>query len=341
MATFEKRGPGLWRARVRRRGFPTASKNFKSKAEAQAWARDVEGEIDRGSYQGKAEADRTTLLEALDRYENEVTPHKKGSRVEKYRLALWRRDPLASRSLGSLRSADFAKWRDSMVTEGFSASKIRNDLNLISHLFNIARVEWGFEGLSNPITRIRKPKMPEGRDRRLTTEEEIALLAACKNSRSHWLLAVVQVAIETGMRLGEILSLRHSNIDVWEEGGVYRGVARLDDTKNGTRRDVPLSPAAVQALKGVPIDINGKVFPISPESIKKSFGRAVKVAKLTDLRFHDLRHEATSRFFEQGLDIMSVAAITGHKTLAMLQRYTHLRARDIAAKLALNSTAST
>lgn len=338
MATIEKRGPGLWRARVRRRGFPAASKNFKSKADAQAWARDIEREIDRGEYYGRAEADRTTLAEALDRYEKEVTPYKKGKTVEKYRIAKWRRHPLADRPLSSLRSADFAKWRDEMKAAECSASKIRNDLNLISHLFNIARVEWGFEGLSNPITRLSKPKLPEGRDRRLVEGEEIKLLEACEKSRSRWLQPVVRLAIETGMRLSEILSLKRANVEVWDEGGIKRGIARLDDTKNGTRRDVPLSPAAARAIEDLPIDISGKVFPISSESIKKSFSRAVKAAEIDDLRFHDLRHEATSRFFEQGLDIMSVATITGHKTLAMLQRYTHLKARDLAAKLAANGS---
>lgn len=313
---------------MRRTGFPAASRNFKSKAEAQAWAREIEIEIDRGSYRARAEADRTTLSEALDRYETEVTPKKKGKKVESYRIAKWRRAPLAQRSLGSLRSADFASWRDSMEKAGFSASKIRNDLNLISNLFNTVRIEWGFEGLSNPITLLTKPRLPEGRDRRLEDGEEERLFNVCQESRSIWLYPVVRIALETAMRLGEIMSLRWENIDL------ERDVAKLLTTKNGTRRDVPLSGMAREILRGLPRDISGRVFPVADESIKKSYTRAVKSAALHALRFHDLRHEATSRFFEQGLDVMEVAAITGHKTLVMLKRYTHLRAEKIAMKLA-------
>ena len=213
------------------------------------------------------------------------------------------------------------------MKEGFAASTIRNDLNLLSHLFSIAAKEWGMVGLPNPVAEIRKPSLPPGRDRRLQPGEENRLIEACSLFRSPWLLPIVQMALETGMRLGEIMSLRWSDINFTEN------VARLANTKNGTPRDVPLSSRAVATLAPLPRSLDGRVFPLATETVKDAFRRIADSAELQDLRFHDLRHEATSRFFEKGLDTMEVAAITGHKTLTMLRRYTHLRAADLAQKL--------
>ena len=183
------------------------------------------------------------------------------------------------------------------------------------------------EGLINPTAQIRKPTLPEGRDRRLEDGEEDRLMDECRASRSGWLAPIVIIALETGMRLGEIVSLKWSYVDLDSR------VARLTDTKNGTRRDVPLSSIAASTLEALPRSLDGRVFPLVAETVKESYRAAVRRAGIDNLRFHDLRHEATSRFFERGLDIMEVAAITGHKTLAMLKRYTHLRAADLARKL--------
>ncbi len=152
-------------------------------------------------------------------------------------------------------------------------------------------------------------------------------MKACSASRARWLASIVQIALESGMRLGEIMGLKWSDVDI------SRQVARLADTKNGTSREVPLSSIAARILETLPRSIDGHIFPITDEAVKKAFRGAVRRADIDDFRFHDLRHEATSRFFEKGLDIMEVAAITGHKTLTMLKRYTHLRAEDLARKL--------
>ena len=149
----------------------------------------------------------------------------------------------------------------------------------------------------------------------------------CPHARSPWLAPIVQLALETGMRLGEIMGVK------WPDVNLRSRVVRLSDTKNGTRRDVPLSSRAVATLQALPKSLDGRVFPIAVETVKKAYHIAVERAGIEDLRFHDLRHEANSRVFERGLDMMEVAAITGHKTLAMLKRYTHLRATDLARKL--------
>nr|WP_241160289.1 MULTISPECIES: site-specific integrase [Acidithiobacillus] len=119
----------------------------------------------------------------------------------------------------------------------------------------------------------------------------------------------------------------------WENIDFSRKTAVFYDTKNGDDRTAPLSSAAVAVLHSLPRDLAGRVFPISEPAVEQGWRRARKHAVIEDLHFHDLRHEATSRLFEKGLNPMQVAAITGHKTLQMLKRYTHLRAEDLAKLL--------
>jgi integrase len=161
----------------------------------------------------------------------------------------------------------------------------------------------------------------------LQAGEEERLLTACGQAGTPWLKPMVQLALETGMRQGELLAL------TWDHIELGRRVARLLDTKNGEARDVPLSSAAVTVLRDLTHCLDGRVFPLNKDQVAHFFTRAAAQAELVDLRFHDLRHEATSRLFELGLNPMEAAAVTGHKTLQMLKRYTHLRAEDLAAKL--------
>jgi len=135
------------------------------------------------------------------------------------------------------------------------------------------------------------------------------------------------LAIETAMRQGEIAKLRWENIDL------DLRTALLPMTKNGTARRFPLSTKAIEALKWCPPPHTGRVFKLTQHAMKYAFREVRKQCGLGNIRFHDLRHEAASRLFEKGLNVMEVAAITGHKNLKMLQRYTHLRAEDLAKKL--------
>jgi integrase len=145
--------------------------------------------------------------------------------------------------------------------------------------------------------------------------EETRLLKACRKARNPFLLPVVQLALETAMRQDELVSLRWENIDL------SRRIARLPDTKNGESRTVPLSTTSIKVLRELPRSIHGQVFPgLTTEAVKRAYIRATRSASIENLRFHDLRHEATTRLFEKGLNIMEVASITGHKDLRMLRR---------------------
>lgn len=204
------------------------------------------------------------------------------------------------------------------------------ELNSLSHLFDVAVKDWGIALPANPAKMVRRPQVARGRERRLQPGEEARLYAACTRSRARMLAPAVRFAIETGMRMGEILSLTWRNVDMAQR------IATLPDTKTGDTRHVPLSTAAVAAISSLPRHISdGRVFWTwqRADSLENAWRRAVKSAGIEDLRFHDLRHEAVSRFFELGLNPMEVASISGHKTLQMLKRYTHLRAADLARKL--------
>lgn len=324
MATIRKKGDYQWHVQVRRKGYPPQTKTLETKAAAEAWVREIEGEMDKGVFVSRAEAERTTLREVLERYECEVTPSKKGATKEKSVIKKLLAHPLAARFMATIRGADIAALRDERLKD-YAPKTVVNEIALLSNAFNIAKKEWGMESLSNPIEMVSKPRISNARDRRLS-EEELDKIIATTGSRE--LPAIIRLLTETAMRRGELSKLRWEHVDLKDR------VAILYDTKNGEDRVVPLSSRAISALTALPRRIDGKVFGICPDAITKAFSRACERAGVTDARIHDLRHEATSRLFEKGtLDMMEVATITGHKTLQMLKRYTHLRAKDLVRKL--------
>jgi integrase len=208
-----------------------------------------------------------------------------------------------------------------------SAKCANRELAILSHAINTARREWGVH-IANPIEGIQRPKLNRPRERRLSAEEDARLLHELgSTTRNPWIKPIVEFAIEAGMRRGEILSLTWNNVDL------QRRVVRLLDTKNGEGRSVPLTLKATALISALPRSIDGRVFATTEEALKQAFERAVERARIDDLHFHDLRHEAISRLFERGLNVMEVALISGHKTLQMLKRYTHLEAEKLLVKL--------
>ena len=233
------------------------------------------------------------------------------------------------------------------MREGKASATVLKERSL-SHVIDTAVMEWGLPLTSNPVKFVRRPSSGRGRERRLTAAEEAALLEARRASDAPMLAPIFLLALETAMRLGELLSLDWHRIDL------ERQVAILADTKTGDSRQVPLSSRALAALRDLPRHItDSRAFWrwSRRDSFENAWRRAVANARdrymdrclreglapdttfLCDLRFHDTRHEATSRLFERGFGLMEVASITGHKTLQMLKRYTHLRAEALVARL--------
>ena len=324
MATFRKRS-GSWQALVKKKGFGQIGRTFDTKGEAEAWAKIIEAEMVRGGYFSRKEAEATTLSEALDRYEREISSIKKGYLQEKKRIRAWKLHPLAKRFLATIQGKDIAAWRDARIKSGSSANTVRLDLAVISHLFEIARKEWGMEGLTNPVKAIRMPSPPAGRDRRLQPGE----LEKLMEFSSEEMAQVIRFALETAMRRGELAGM------TWEMVDLKKRTVTLPDTKNGQKRIVPLSSVAVAILKDrlSTRRIDGEVWNIRLDAISQNFANACQKAGISGLHFHDLRHESTSRLFEKGFDTMEVRTITGHKTLQMLARYTHLKAEDLIERM--------
>ena len=326
MASIRKRGDLQWEARIRKRGQPVQCKTFTTKAKAESWAKQIESEMDRGVFVSRAEAENTSLKEALERYSREVSSRKKTANREIYTIRWWQTSALGPRSLASIRGKDIMAVLAAKEAEGAAPHTIHLYLALLSHLFTVARRAWGMEGLSNPTEFVRKPKLPQGRDRRLIDDEQIRLLNAAQAYGGE-IGAIITWAIETAMRRGEIAAMRWEHLDRKDR------VLLIPETKNGTPRQVPLSTVALEILDGLPRRTDGRIWGMRPDSISQAFERVCQAAGIEGLTFHDLRHEATSRLFEKGLNPMEVAAITGHKTLQMLKRYTHLKAKDLVGRL--------
>ena len=329
LATIRKRND-KWQARVQRRGQQSISKSFHTKADALKWARSVESQLDLGTLAPKQTMPR--LMPIVERYVEEVTPTKKGESQERYRAAQINKTKLADMFMDKITGEVVAKYRDERLTQ-VSNNTVRLELAFLSVVFEQCRKEWGF-AVSNPVKQIRMPKPGKPRQRRLESGEEEALLAACTASGARYLHSFVVLAIESGMRFSEIAGVAWVNVNL-EKRTIF-----LPDTKNGSSRTVPLSTRALAAIKVLPRSICGRLFIAKPGSIRSAFLIAVKKAKASstggmflNLRFHDLRHEAVTRLFEKGLNPIEVGMVSGHKTLAMLQRYTHMGVGTFISKL--------
>lgn len=273
------------------------------------------------------------LSRAFERYLRTVSSKKKGHNQEIFRARVICASALGEKPMAKITGRDIAAYRDSRLATVSKQTKrlitnstVLSELALLSDLFEIARTEW-HAVRGNPTKDIRKPKPNPPRTRRLRGSEERRTLRACLAHKNPALYSIVVLAIETAMRQGEILGLTWENIDI------RSGVASLPHTKNGSPRDVPLSIRARDALTRLGIRSEGRVFSSSADSVKGAWRSILTSLRVKTLRFHDLRHEATSRLFERGLDVMEVATITGHKDLKMLRRYTHLSAKLLVAKL--------
>ena len=324
MATFRKRN-GKWQVIVRHKSIGTVSRSFTAKTQAIKWGLEQEERIERGIF-GCIEPSEVALSELLQRYGKEITPAKRGAAIERYRLRRLINDPISRCSIDQLTSQLLASFRDKRLKDGQRACQL--DLILIRHCLKIAISEWGLRLSVNPVDQIKKPPSPRPRERRLNDGEYKRLEEASTLTQNPHIWPVVIFAIETGMRRSEILSLTWDNISLEQQ------LAYLCLTKNGTSRAVPLSKKAVDVLRGQGSRQDTPTpFPVNANAFRLAWERLRKRADLCDLRFHDLRHEAISRFFELGLSVPEVAVISGHKDARMLFRYTHLKAGNIIAKL--------
>lgn len=328
MASFRNRG-GKWQARIRREGYKDITKSFITLHDAEKWARQTEVDLDKNSYTNTTLAEKTLLKDLIERYMREVTPKMRSAKLDIIRLNAILRKPICQTNMLVLTPAKIAQHRDERLKQVKAGTVIR-ELSYLSSIINHARREWGIN-IENPVNLVKKPPTPKGRERVLSLTEKQLILDYFKTVRvnhfSIWMPYIIEFALETAMRLSEISKLKWGDVDFKKQ------IVFLPLTKNGESRYVPLSTKAISILNSIPRSIDGRVFPVNQSSVSMMFTRRARAAGVYGVRFHDLRHTAITSFFERGLNMIEVSAISGHKTLQMLKRYTHLKAEDLAKKL--------
>lgn len=312
MASIRKRG-SRYQVQIDYRSI-RKSKTFTTKREAIAWGRRVESEIDRHLFVDSNDSYKP-FSDLLDLYEREIMPNfKDGGRNDRYRAKRLRLD-FGGLWISKITPAVVRKYRDKRLTE-VKPGTVRKELGLISRVFSSAVKDFGIAlPKGNPVTQIRLPVVMDARERRLSLEETKVIEK----------VEVFRFAIETCMRRSEISRLR------WCDINLYDRTLHIPVTKTGKPRTIPLSSVAMKLLMAQPID--EFVWGISNDTLSRSFMKLCRKHDFDDLRFHDLRHEGTSRLIENGLSVMEVASITGHSSMTMLERYTHLDAKKLAKKL--------
>lgn len=320
MATISRHGNG-WRAQIRRRGFEPLSETFPLRKQAEAWAAQREADIVQGRL---GVLPKHTLGEALKRFREE----KSRNRWETNRLLMLERDPIAKVALGRLDSSHLSDLRDRELERGVQGTSVRRLVSLLASVFKAAR---GWKWLAgNPMQDFERPPPKKGRARGLRQPEIDAMVAALgyttgrPANASQQVAVALLLAVETGMRAGELLSL------TWPQ--VLEKHAHLEKSKNGDERDVPLSLRArelIDALKGLD-DV--RVFTLDEGSRDALFRDARKRAGLAGFTFHDSRSEAISRLSKK-LDIRELAKMVGHRDLNSLLIYYQDRPEDVADKL--------
>mgnify|MGYP003323130625 FL=1 len=314
MGTLRRRN-NKWHVQIRRKDYPSQTRTFNNKLAALRWIRNTEVKLEQNDV-GLLRKDYPTLKSLIERYINTVSIKKRGYTTEKYHLKSLLRNKIVRFPVNLVASKNLAEYRDERMNKVKSSTLLR-ELNIIQHLFNIAIKEWGF-AITNPCKMIAKPNGIHKRERRLSSDEYNFLVRG--NYPQQSLRHIIEFAIETGMRRGEILNIEQEHI---------KGQTLLiPQTKNGHPRTIPLTKRALYILNNTELP-----FPYTPNALKLAWNRLKKKGNIKDLHFHDLRHEAISRFFEKGLSIPEVALISGHKDVRMLFRYTHLKAEDILRKL--------
>ena len=338
MANIEKRENEqgtTYRVKVRLKGKPAQTATFKRLTDAKRWAQQTEAAIREGRHFVGSEAKRTTLSEVIDRFKREKLPSLNGQADRLRHLDYW------TQELGAYALAEVTPARINAAMTGLSATpserthKVRSAATLgqyrqaLSGVLALCEREWELIEAS-PMKRVSKPKLPGGRVRYLSDTEREKLLTACKASTSSDLYPAVILALTTGARQAEIMGA------TWAQVDLQRRVLILETTKNGERRALPLAAPAIAVLQARVRRIDTDLIfpgknPQQPIDLRKPWETALQRAGITDFHWHDLRHTAASYLAMSGASLAEIAEILGHKTLAMVKRYSHLSHDHVAS----------
>ena len=322
-----------YRVEIRRKGHPPLSRSFQTRRDATQWAREQDTEATLSRTFADARGRNKTLTSLIDRYmaDYEGRDH---SRVA--RLAWWREKLGATKlpavtpdmvadALDNLR-ADFVERNGQTTARRRSEATLNRYHAALSAVYQHAlKRRWGWVK-ANPCRLVERGTEGKGRDRYLSDDERTRLLDACRGSSWPGLYPLVILALSTGARKGELLHLR------WRDLDLAKGRALVRDTKNGEPKALPLLAPVRKTLREYAhirrID-SGLLFPAvsrpeNPRYADDHWRAAIKAANLKDFRFHDLRHSCASYLAMNGATAVEIADVLGHKTLVMVQRYSHL-----------------
>ena len=321
MGSIRKRGQ-KWHAQIRIKGWQSLSKTFATKQLADAWVRQTEDNV-RSAALTAVQSIVMSLQEACTRYATTISTQHKGFQSEQYRLKQFGNSCLGSTNLHDLNHGQIQAYFEQR-SQHVSRSTLRREMLLLKRVLTTAMTEWHGNIAIHPMQQIKIPSENPHRVRRITDDEWNRILETARTQRNSLVADVIEFARETGMRRSEILVLESQQIDVEQQ------IAFLPDTKNGTHRSVALSQRATNIV--VKRSTDGFLFPISATAVQQAWQRILRKTGVTNLRFHDLRHEAISRFFEMGMTIAEVQSLSGHRDVRQLFNYTHMQASNIACK---------
>lgn len=336
-------GSIVYHVQVRKVGHASQTATFDTKEEAKTWKAGVLHKMASGQEVGVARG-KTTIKHLLEKFRDEEVDDRKGGRWERVRVTAWLRDeawvklrvgdPTVPQVL-----RDHVKARLLTV----SAATVNRELNLLSGIFTKARKKWGLLVGENPVHAVARPPVRNRSAGQLWTPDKVEKLkaAARKLGRNDgtgelkttydYVVPAVLLGLATAMRLGEVCNATRSAVDLEER------TLRLDDTKNGDARDVPLSDQAVEILKPLMAAAEAagreELIPMSRDVLGLRFRQLRAAAELGDIRFHDTRHTAATMASKRLANLLELQAFTGHRSLQSLKRYYHPSAKGIAAKL--------
>jgi integrase len=324
LASIRKR-QNRWEVRVRRGNNPAKCKSFTKLTDAKIWAYQTELALERASAGIATAPIKLSLIKAKRRYIDSIVSQHKGKDSETYRLDAIINRLGGNRDIKDISPSDIAQYRDTRL-KVVSSGTVRRELVIISGLFNTAISEWNMTYLPNPVRGVKMPPDSPKRTRRLNQYEKALLLSQAKFEACREVYLAILIATETGMRQSEILRLISDDIDF------EKRMLLVKETKNGEDRTIPISRHLVSELSSF---FNGTSsgFMLTRSGLRQAFRRLTRKLHIENLRFHDLRHEALSHFFELGLSVPEVQLISGHKTVDQLMRYSHARVSEIRDKL--------
>ena len=344
MATIRQKGNQKWQVQIRRKGWPWQTATFNTKKDAQAWARETESQMDRGTFIDRTRAQSTTLGELIDLYIENVTAHRpsEDSRTaERLRLLKFKREEaaLCSYALAKLTPELFEAYRDRRLAQRLKNGKtiapgtVKRELTTLKRVIDYRRRHYGL--VLNPVNTedVKRPAVNDERDVRLTPIERGRLLAACADARNPLLRPIVEFAFETGARRGNILRLAWEDVNLQHKTALLRAIKNSRSPERIINHEIGLTPRGVEILASLP-RTDERVFPVTANALRLAFNRARSRAGLEHFRFHDIRHERTSSLFEAGWPMIQVMAQTGHRDPKSVRRYANFQGHYLAGELA-------